>query len=81
MGMSVNFACSQALMFPYSDMYAIICEPTLLPTSHEDPAAYPAISPKKIDRESTIDDVCDFVVEYIDSDILVTGPLSASTCC
>lgn len=52
-------------------MFSVICLETLLPTTHEDAASYESAGTKTIDRDSTIDDVCDFVVEYINSDVLV----------
>ena len=54
------------------DLYAVIRESTLLPTFHEEPADYTPVSPKTLeDRDATIEDICDFVVEYINSDVLV----------
>ena len=41
---------------------------------HHDPASYPQVEPFKLDRPSTIDDVCDFIVEYINSDVVVRDP-------
>jgi hypothetical protein len=55
----------------FSDLYEIIQHPPLILPDHCDPASYPLGSPFKIDRESTIDDVCNFVVEYINSDVVV----------
>ncbi|KAJ3536923.1 hypothetical protein NM688_g6770 [Phlebia brevispora] len=52
------------------DMYAVIKEPTLLPTTHIEPAKYESVEPHKLGRDSTIEDICDFVVEYINSDVL-----------
>ena len=52
-------------------MYAVIQCPDLLVPEHHDPASYPAVEPFKLDRPSTIDDVCDFIVEYILSDVVV----------
>jgi hypothetical protein len=47
-------------------------EPKILPTEHDDPARYPAGSVYDIwPRESTVADICDFIVEYINSDVLV----------
>ncbi|KAJ7074173.1 RNA dependent RNA polymerase-domain-containing protein [Mycena amicta] len=42
----------------------------LLPSRHEDPASYPDGETFKLDRDSTVDDICDFIVEYINSDVL-----------
>lgn len=53
------------------DTYSIIMESSLLPTEHEPAADYKGVGTKKLDRDSTIDDICDFVVEYINSDMLV----------
>ena len=56
-----------------SDEYQIITESTLLPTSHEDAADYRGVGTRELDRpgDSTVEDICDFVVEYINSDVLV----------
>ena len=55
------------------DMFSIITDGSLLPTTYTEPADYTATDPKTLDREATIDDICDFVVEYINSDVLVCG--------
>ncbi|KAH7883307.1 RNA dependent RNA polymerase-domain-containing protein [Phlebopus sp. FC_14] len=52
------------------DLYDVVQYPPLLVPEHHDPAAYPAQTPFKLDRESTIDDLCDFIVEYINSDVV-----------
>lgn len=36
-----------------------------------EPADYTAAKPKELDRPTEIDDICDFIVEYIQSDVLV----------
>lgn len=54
-----------------SDLYAVIKESTLLPPIHHDPAEYEPVGTRTLDRDSTIDDICDFIVEYINSDVLV----------
>jgi RNA-dependent RNA polymerase len=50
----------------------------MLPTEHVEPAEYPAGEVRTIGWESTVDDICDFIVEYINSDVLVQVP---SACC
>jgi len=55
----------------FSDTYAVIQYGDLLVPEHYDPASYPPVAPFKLDRPSTIDDVCDFIVEYINSDVVV----------
>ncbi|KAJ7461474.1 RNA dependent RNA polymerase-domain-containing protein [Mycena latifolia] len=52
------------------DMYSIIQYSPLLPTNQEQPASYPDGDTLTLDRDSTVDDICDFVVEYINSDVL-----------
>ncbi|CAL1705570.1 unnamed protein product [Somion occarium] len=54
------------------DLYSLIKEPSLLPTQHVPPADYESAGTRKLphDGDSTIEDVCDFVVEYINSDVL-----------
>ncbi|TCD64916.1 hypothetical protein EIP91_003452 [Steccherinum ochraceum] len=54
------------------DEYQIIQEKSLLPSEHVEPAKYdePEGERPTQDRFSTIDDICDFVVEYILSDVV-----------
>ncbi|KAI0703549.1 RdRP-domain-containing protein [Cytidiella melzeri] len=52
------------------DMYSIIMEGALLPTAYVKEADYQGVGTKELDRDATIDDICDFVVEYINSDVL-----------
>jgi len=54
-----------------SDIFCVIYEETLLPTSMEDPATYESAGTLTLDRECTVEDICDFVAEYINSDVLV----------
>ncbi|KAG6370859.1 RNA dependent RNA polymerase-domain-containing protein [Boletus reticuloceps] len=53
------------------DTYAVIQYGDLLVPEHDDPGSYPPVEPFKLDRPSTIGDVCDFIVEYINSDVVV----------
>ena len=60
-------------------MFYVIYEETLLPTSMEGPASYEsAASTFTLDRECTVEDICDFVAEYINSDVLVIGYIPVS---
>lgn len=52
-------------------MFSVICHEPLLPTTFEDAANYESPGPHEIDRDSTVEDICDFVVDYINSDVLV----------
>lgn len=52
-------------------MYEVIQYGALLVPEHHDPATYPSVKPYMIDTPSTINDVCDFIVEYINSDVVV----------
>ncbi|KAI0664721.1 RdRP-domain-containing protein [Cubamyces menziesii] len=53
------------------DLYSIIKYDPLLPTEHKDPMNYQGAGTRTLDdRESTVDDICDFIVEYINSDVL-----------
>ncbi|KAF7322454.1 RNA-dependent RNA polymerase [Mycena chlorophos] len=52
------------------DLYCVIPYHPLLPAEHEEPASYADGQTLKLDRDSTVDDICDFVVEYINSDVL-----------
>ncbi|KAF8798201.1 RdRP-domain-containing protein [Phlegmacium glaucopus] len=52
------------------DMFSVICHDPLLPTTFEAAAKYESCGTYEIDRDSTVEDICDFVVEYINSDVL-----------
>ncbi|KAL0581131.1 hypothetical protein V5O48_000920 [Marasmius crinis-equi] len=53
------------------DEFDIISIPELLPATKEAPASYPSVKAKELtNRNSNIEDVCDFVVEYIRSDVI-----------
>ena len=54
-----------------SDLFSVIRHRPLLPSNVEDPAKYDTGETLTLDRDSTVDDICDFVVEYINSDVLV----------
>jgi len=62
---------SRADTIDYSDLFSIICYEALLPISCDDPAEYEGGEPFKLDRDSTVEDICDFIVQYIRSDVLV----------
>ena len=57
----------------YRDLYDVIFYSPFLPTEHIDPASYPPGPTRENEgkRASTVDDICDFIVEYINSDVLV----------
>ncbi|KAI5995827.1 RNA dependent RNA polymerase-domain-containing protein [Pisolithus orientalis] len=52
------------------DLYEVMQYGPLLVPEHHNPAAYPSTKPYRLDRPSTIHDVCDFIVEYINSDVV-----------
>ncbi|CAE7097912.1 unnamed protein product [Rhizoctonia solani] len=52
------------------DLYNLISLPELIPRYRYSPANYPTPRPKKIGRPSTIEDVADFMVEFICHDSL-----------
>ncbi|KAG6854694.1 hypothetical protein C0991_002405 [Blastosporella zonata] len=52
------------------DQFSVICYEPLLPTDIDEAADYESAGTKTIDRDSTVDDICDFIVEYINSDVL-----------
>jgi len=49
-----------------------------MPIQAEAPANYEGLGTLELDRESTVEDICDFIVEYIHSDVLVCWFLSYS---
>ncbi|KAI0719267.1 RdRP-domain-containing protein [Cerioporus squamosus] len=52
------------------DEFLVIKDETLLPTEYHEPANYEGVDPRVLDRDSTITDICDFVVEYMQSDVM-----------
>lgn len=57
----------------FSDMFDILIDnPSLMSTIHCEPADYTGAGTYTLDREATVEDICDFVVEYINSDVLVS---------
>ena len=54
-----------------SDLFAIILYEPLLPSSCDDAARYDPGGTLTLDRDSTVEDICDFVIQYIKSDVLV----------
>lgn len=54
-----------------SDEFLVIKDPTLLPTTHAEPASYEGVPPRLLERESDINDICNFFVEYMQSDVVV----------
>jgi len=56
---------------PSRDLFDVVQCPTMFPPDHVEPAMYPPVNVLTLDHESTIDDVCDFIVQYINSDVLV----------
>ena len=56
-----------------SDLYSIIKYAPLLPIEHAETASYEPVGTRHLPdgQESTVTDICDFIVEYINSDVLV----------
>ncbi|KAF5386830.1 hypothetical protein D9615_001534 [Tricholomella constricta] len=52
------------------DLFSVICYEPLLPSDTDEPAAYKSAGTFTIERDSTVEDICDFIVEYINSDVL-----------
>ncbi|KAG8906418.1 hypothetical protein FRB99_006920 [Tulasnella sp. 403] len=52
------------------DEYNIILNPELFPSECHPPAEYPPATVKNLNRPCTIDDIADWVAEFINSDIL-----------
>ena len=46
----------------------------------EGPAKYPKEDPFQLDRDSRVEDICDFIMEYISTDILVRDLLGYLFC-
>ncbi|KAH9945450.1 RdRP-domain-containing protein [Epithele typhae] len=52
------------------DEFLIIQDPTLLPTIMSEPNNYEAVKPEPRDRPSTVDDICDFFMKYMQFDVV-----------
>ncbi|KAF9010144.1 RNA dependent RNA polymerase-domain-containing protein [Cyathus striatus] len=52
------------------DQYSVIRYGPLLQKEAVDPASYESKGTLKIETDSTVNDICDFIVEYINSDVL-----------
>ncbi|KAI9060668.1 RdRP-domain-containing protein [Trametes sanguinea] len=52
------------------DEFLVIKDETLLPTICAEPAKYEGCKPRRLDRPSTVDDICDFFIEYMQSDVV-----------
>ncbi|THH12039.1 hypothetical protein EW146_g7842 [Bondarzewia mesenterica] len=56
-----------------SDMYDVYAkESSLLPTTEVEPASYISGGTRVIETDSTVEDICDFVVEYFNSNPLLS---------
>lgn len=59
----------------FSDTYDVYYEnPGLIPPLQTDPMEKIESSPWKLDKDrgdATVEDICDFIVEYINSDVMV----------
>jgi len=53
------------------DLFSIIFHESLLPTRTETPANYECLGTLELNRDCEPEDICDFIVEYINSDVLV----------
>jgi RNA-dependent RNA polymerase len=52
------------------DQFMIIQCESLIAVEHHQAGEYPPAGVRSLDRECTVEDVCDFIVEYIQSDVL-----------
>ncbi|KAF9526951.1 RNA dependent RNA polymerase-domain-containing protein [Crepidotus variabilis] len=52
------------------DLFSVICHQPLLPTSLEQPMKYDSAGTLTLEKDSTVLDICNFIVEYINSDLL-----------
>ncbi|KAG1856675.1 RdRP-domain-containing protein [Suillus subalutaceus] len=58
------------------DIFNLILDPRLLPTKHFKPGEYPAVTIRSIPNACGISDVADFVIDYIQADLI--GPIAIS---
>ena len=77
---NIVFRCHVLIIGDDSDTFAVILEPTLLPITHVEAASYESAGTREIGRNSDINDVCDFVVEYINSDVLASKATPSLAC-
>jgi hypothetical protein len=56
----------------FRDIFMVIKYPQLLPINHDAAASYTAPQPRLLPQACDIKDVCDFVVRYIHSNVLVS---------
>ncbi|QYT03795.1 RNA-dependent RNA polymerase [Trichoderma simmonsii] len=52
------------------DLYSIFWDPFVIPKDYFEPADYPRVTPPALDRVVTRDDIADFFVKFMESDIL-----------
>ncbi|KAF8337536.1 RNA dependent RNA polymerase-domain-containing protein [Cantharellus anzutake] len=52
------------------DIFVVITQEKLHPIADVDPAEYAEVKRRELDHDSTIDDVCDFIMEYFNSDYI-----------
>ncbi|KAG2348348.1 RdRP-domain-containing protein [Suillus weaverae] len=58
------------------DIFNLILDPGLLPTKLFEPGEYPAVTVRSIQNACGISDVADFVIDYIQADLI--GPIAIS---
>ncbi|KAG1720815.1 RdRP-domain-containing protein [Suillus occidentalis] len=58
------------------DIFNLILDPRLLPTKQFEPGEYPAVTVRSIPNACGISDVADFVIDYIQADLI--GPIAIS---
>lgn len=52
------------------DLYSIIWDPDAVPKRHFEPADYPRANPEPLDREVSQEDMADFFIDFMKSDVL-----------
>lgn len=71
---------SSCLSIRVRDEFSVIPYSPLLPMTWEGPAKYPKEDPFRLDRDSRVEDICDFIMDYISTDILVRDLLRILFC-
>ena len=61
-----------------SDLYDIIMCEDLLYSQQEKPLDFDPGETFQLNRPATVDDICNFIVEYINSDVVVCIPFTIS---
>jgi len=77
--MGMRLICSHLAAYierdsSFRDKFYLIFDGELLPPQYNPPAEYAPCKPIDLKRDSKVEDICDFLVQYLKSDVLVRTP-------